>query len=430
MSKVMKWQYAGEADITLGKEVHINPLPKIALYVTISIIVIACALGFVFRDYLYDMTINPQIMLKYVTKTDNGYSVDVPYQFDFTAEKFIDEVNTKEYDSFMNPDMLEYTYTVDGIVDTSTIGSYQVTYNSSNRANTQQLLLTVNVTDTVAPVARLQDPITHQELKKSVDGSYKPMYVVRNQVSTSQFYGANSWNAEDFILDYSDNYSEVTITYPEKPDWSGNSIEARDLTYSFTDESGNKTDLVLPLYVVTLTDNQVAELEDGDVKLNDVDLANNITNNSDIDEKIQQIAQTTYDNNNDTHKPSSGGGGGQDLPNSQVDYNNTDPDTSPWVDDDWENTPTNDDGTHVGTNPRLTADSFTWSVSADGPFTSSAFWNRARANLHYYDYSKNDAVTTGGAIIEYQIEGPGTYSLHWQTPDGTLSCDQTFTVTE
>lgn len=429
MSKVMKWQYAGKADITLGKEVHINPLPKIALYVTISIIVIACTLIFVFRDYLYDMTINPQIKLKYVTKTDNGFSVDIPYQFDFTAEKFIDEVNTKEYDSFMNPEILEYTYTVDETVDTNTIGSYQVIYNSSNRANTQQLLLTVNVIDTVAPVARLQDPITHQELKKSVDGSYKPMYIVRNHVSTSQFYGANSWNAEDFVLDYSDNYSEVTITYPEKPDWSGNSIEARDLTYSFTDESGNKTDLVLPLYVVTLTDNQVAELEDGDVKLNEVDLANNITNNSDIDEKIQQIAQTTHDNNNDTNKPS-GGGGGQDLPNSQVDYNNTDPDTSPWVDDDWRNTPTNDDGTHVGTNPRLTADSFTWSVSTDGPFTSAAFWNRARANLHYYDYSKNDAVTTGGAIIEYQIEGPGTYSLHWQTPDGTLSCDQTFTVIE
>jgi len=431
MSKVMKWQYAGEADITLGKEVHINPLPKIALAITISIIVISCILGTVFRDYLYDVFINPQIILKYVNQTDNGYEVTVPLQYAFAAEKFIDEVNTKEYESFMNPDNSDYTYTIDGTVNTEVVGSYQVTYNSSNRVNQKQILLTVNVADTIAPTAKLRDPITQNELKKSVDGQYKPMYIVRNHNTTPEYYGTLSWNVEDFVLDYSDNYSEVTITYPDKPDWSGESIDYRECIYTFTDESGNSTDLILPLYVVTLTDTQLAELEDGNIKLNDVDLAEEKSTNTDVsdrfDDKIQQIAQTTHDNNT---KPSNGGGRGQDLPNSQVDYNNTDPDTSPWVDDDWQNTPTNDDGTHVGTNPRLTADSFTWSVSADGPFTSGAFWNRARANLHYYDYSKNDAVTTGGAIIEYQIEGPGTYSLHWQTPDGTLSCDQTFTVTE
>lgn len=426
MSKVMKWQYSGEADITLGKEVHINPLPKIALYTTISVILIACVLGFIFRDYLYDLSINPQLVLKYVNKTDNGYEVDVPYQYDFKAENFIDEVNTREYEAFMNPNITEYIYSIEGTVDTNILGSYPVIYNSNNRANQQQITLIVNVKDDVAPTATLQNPLTHKELTKEVDGSYKPIFIVRNKPSTKEYYGTKSWKPEDFVLDISDNYSELTkisIVYPDKPDWSGKEAEYKELIYSFIDESENKTEIILPIYVVSLEEYETQEIKTDIAGLNE-----------DIQEQINQIAQAEQDkkqtDSDNSKKDDSGSGTSTDdgnAPrNSDIDPNDDDS----WRSDDWKNTPENDDGTHTGRNPQLSADSFTWSVSADGPFTSSAFWNRARAHLHYYDYDKNDAITTGGAIIEYQIEGPGTYSLHWQTPDGSLSCDQTFTVTE
>ena len=431
MSKVMTWRYAGTADITLGKEVHINPLPKIALATIISLIVIACTSGFVFRDYLYDMFVNPQLVLKYVNKTDDGFSVDIPYQFDFSAEKFIDEINTKEYEAFMNPDNSVYTYSIEGEVNTEVIGSYLVTYYSSNSANKKQIALTVNVIDSVAPVARLKDPITQEELKKSIDGQYKPMYIVRNHTTTPEYYGTLSWNVEDFILDYSDNYSDVTITYPDKPDWVGNSIEYRECIYTFADESGNKTELILPLYVVTLTDTQIAELADGNIKLNEVDLAEDSDNTTDaarkFDDKIQQIAQTEHDNNN---KPGGGGNGSANDPgvtNDQIDYNDHSRDDE-WRAEDWQNTPTNEDGTHTGRNPQIVADAFTWSVSTDGPF-GQAFVIRAANNVHYYNYDGVKAQMTSGPFISFQPDGPGTYSIHWEAENG-LSCDQTVYLTE
>lgn len=412
----MKWQYSGKADITLGKEVHINPLPKIALIVTVSLIVISCALGFIFRNYLYDLTINPQLILKYVNQTENGYEVDVPYQYNFLASNFIDEVNTREYDAFMNPDNLDYVYSIEGEVDTNTLGSYQVVYNSNNSAKTQQLVLTVNVKDTVAPIATLQNPLTHKELSKDATGAYKPFFIVRNENSTDEFYGTKSWKAEDFVLEYSDNCSDTTITYPEDIDWSGTETDYKELTYAFVDKSGNTTNVILPLYVVSK-----AEYETQDIKVGGLDL------NDEIKTQIEEVAQATHDNNNN-NKPSNGGNGGANDPgpaNSDIDPNNDDS----WRADNWQDTPTNDDGSHTGRNPQISADSFTWSVSADGPLTSGAFWARAQSKIHYYDYDYADAQPTSGVVISYQPDGPGTYSIHWETSTG-MSCDQTVIITE
>lgn len=421
----MKWQYSGKADITLGKEVHINPLPKIALIATVSLIVISCALGFIFRNYLYDLTINPQLILKYVNQTENGYEVDVPYQYNFLASNFIDEVNTREYDAFMNPDNLDYVYSIEGEVDTNTLGSYQVVYNSNNSAKTQQLVLTVNVKDTVAPIATLQNPLTHKELSKDATGAYKPFFIVRNENSTNEFYGTKSWKAEDFVLDYSDNCSNTTITYPEDIDWSGTETDYKELTYAFVDESGNTTNVILPLYIVSK-----AEYETQDIKVGGLDL------NDEIKTQIEEVAQATHDNNNN-NKPSNGGNGDANDPgpaNSDIDPNNDDS----WRADNWQDTPTNDDGSHTGRNPQISADSFTWSISADGapggdPTVMAQFLARAQSKIHYYDYDKNDAVldyNTGGVFVSYQPDGPGTYTLNWKTSDGSLSCTQYVTITE
>lgn len=91
---------------------------------------------------------------------------------------------------------------------------------------------------------------------------------------------------------------------------------------------------------------------------------------------------------------------------------------------------TNDDESNTIHLPTLTADSFTWSVSQDGMYTSSDFWTTATSKLHYYDYNNNDCCATAGLGITINPNGPGVYNIHWENSDGSLSCDQTVTLTE
>ena len=90
----------------------------------------------------------------------------------------------------------------------------------------------------------------------------------------------------------------------------------------------------------------------------------------------------------------------------------------------------NDDGTNTIHTPTLNADSLTWSVSQNGMYTSSEFWNTAMSKLHYYDYDSNDCHATSGLGISVNPNGPGVYTIHWENSDGSLSCDQTVTLTE
>ena len=151
MSQVMKWNYSGKADITLGKEIKTNPWPKIFLALIIFLIVSASVSAFIFKDYIYDIIVNPQIVLKAVTPVENGYEVEIPYKFEFTPEKFIDEINTKEYEAFLNAERTDYTYYVEGTVDTNIIGSYNLVYYSSNKINEKKINLTVKVVYKISP---------------------------------------------------------------------------------------------------------------------------------------------------------------------------------------------------------------------------------------------------------------------------------------
>lgn len=114
-------------------------------------------------------------------------------------------------------------------------------------------------------------------------------------------------------------------------------------------------------------------------------------------------------------------------------YTNTDDE---WRADTWNDTPTDDfpgqpngDGSYTIHNPSVSADSITWSISADGMLPGN-FWSKAMSNLHYYDYSYNDLHATSGFLISVNPDEPGVYSIHWENSDGSLSCDQTVTLTE
>jgi len=107
-----------------------------------------------------------------------------------------------------------------------------------------------------------------------------------------------------------------------------------------------------------------------------------------------------------------------------------------WTTDNRSDTPTddypgqpNDDGSYTIHNPTMSADSVTWSISSDGILPRN-FWNKATANLHYYDYSYNDAQPISGFLISVTPDGPGIYTIHWSNSDGSLQCDQTVYLNE
>lgn len=396
MSKTVTWNYKGDADVVFG-EIHISKAPKIILAITVITVIAACVTGFLLRDFIYDALTNPQIVLKNVNQDENGFYVDIPYEQDnvkFIADNYIDTVNTREYESFANPDITTYSYTIDGNVDTSIIGDYVVTYNSKNRVKHNTTTLTVRVKDITSPVITLKDPKTGKELAKTTDGVYYGVSLHRNTDET------NNWKAEDYVMSIVDNCTEldnIKITYPEKPDFNSSTEDDITVTYVATDSSGNTSETAMKILLLKQNDTSM-------------DLA------SLADKKKQEqqlVEQTTRDYN------TSNSGGNNN--------NQSDPDNS-WRDDNWQDTPTNDDGTHTGRNPQISADSFTWSMSRDGLY-GQAFVIKASSLVHYYDYDYADATMVSGPFVSFQPDGPGTYTIHWETSTG-LSCDQTVTITE
>lgn len=410
MSRIMKWNYAGEADITLGKEIKLNPLPKIFLALTIFVIISASLTAFIFRDTLYDMIVNPQIVLKAVNPTDSGFEVEVPYQFAFTPEKFIDEINTREYDAFLDPENTEYIYSVDGSVDTSILGDYTIVYNSNNRTNSQQISLTVKVTDNVAPILTLQNPYNKRELRKDETGEYKPVIVVRDSDSTYKYLGENDFNIKNFINKLEDNYStkdKLVVTYPDKPSFAGNDVIYTDLVYSVKDESDNITEVTVNLIIINIEDIDKVGIETADADNN-----TSPADTSSLDDKIAAIAEQEAEKQ---HAQNTSANNDDNNHGSTADPGNGAP-------------AINTDGSNTVQARSLSASPFSWSVSNDGSYM--AMIAAAQSRVVYYDYDSHQVMCTSGPFISFQPEGPGTYTIHWQCTSCELSCDQSVTITE
>lgn len=402
MSKTVTWNYKGDADVVFG-EIHISKAPKIILAITVITVIAACVTGFLLRDFIYDALTNPQIVLKNVNQDENGFYVDIPYEQDnvkFIADNYIDTVNTREYESFANPDITTYSYTIDGNVDTSIIGDYVVTYNSKNRVKHNTTTLTVRVKDITSPVITLKDPKTGKELAKTTDGVYYGVSLHRNTDET------NNWKAEDYVMSIVDNCTEldnIKITYPEKPDFNSSTEDDITVTYVATDSSGNTSETTMKILLLKQNNTSMDLSALADKK----------------EQEQQLVEQTTRDDNN----------------NHNNDNENNHQNNSGYGDSD---AGINDDGSNTIKHPQLTADSFTWSISADGtpggdPVALLAFLTRAQSCIHYYDYDKNDAYCnydTGGVFLSYAPDGPGTYTINWRTRDGSLSCTQTVYLTE
>ena len=201
------------------------------------------------------------------------------------------------------------------------------------------------------------------------------------------------------IVDNCTELDNIQITYPEKPDFNNNTEDNITVTYIAVDDSGNMSETTMKILLLKQNDTSM-------------DLAA-------LADKKKQEQQLIEQTNRDDGNTSNNNGGNNN--------NQSDPDNS-WRDDNWQDTPTNDDGTHTGRNPQISADSFTWSMSRDGLY-GQAFVIKASSLVHYYDYDYADATMVSGPFVSFQPDGPGTYTIHWETSTG-LSCDQTVTLTE
>lgn len=249
---IQEWYYKHNAEMRYGDSKSYL-WPKILLIVSIVVVLAVGVSAYICRDYVYDITMNPQLVLKAVVCQDeNGYYVDVPYKYNFVADKFIDENETLNYNEFMDPNNTDYTYSIEGDVDTTRLGEYPVTYTSQNKVQGQQIIVNVRVTDNVKPTIVLKAQLS------DIDGIYEPIKIVRNSHDTEEYRGTLDFNQADMIESITDDYSpddKIKIEYTENLGLNeGEGTKTVNITYSATDEAGNKAVVTLPLTIYDASD--------------------------------------------------------------------------------------------------------------------------------------------------------------------------------
>ena len=239
-SQVQVWNYAGEADLTLG-EVHQSKVAKVTLICVVITIVSALALIIWNWAIVYDYIANPRLILTSDTanievgsKFDPinyvvGQSLDNANNGDFSYEIVgVDEVVTDaaEIRAFRNPQLNS---------ENKILATYQVHYISKNKARTNDEILTVNVVDNTAPVITL---------------AQQNAFLVQG-VQTGEYFDAESYISSIFD-DYS-IYGNISTSYT-LPNWNvplnaQTGVGEVEVIYSATDEAGNVSSVALTVFI-------------------------------------------------------------------------------------------------------------------------------------------------------------------------------------
>jgi len=221
---VVKWEGGGNsADITFGDAtiVKSNKVPKVLLITLIISIVLILGAGIYFREYIYDIVVNPAIIM-----TADAADVEVNTEFDPKAYVLL---TNEQY----------YTYEVDDSnVDISKLGDYIVHYKSSNKVQTTEYDLTVHVVDTTPPEIELTDEM---------------ITVVRDKE-------ADNFNPTKYLKSVSDNFSEkenIKIDFTKDLNFKNDELQ---VIYSATDEAGNVGTKVLNIAVTDSRDALEAQI--------------------------------------------------------------------------------------------------------------------------------------------------------------------------
>ena len=273
----MKWHYKGEADITLG-EVHVSPLPKILTALIIFAVVAIGTTGFIFRYYLYDLFVNPHIVLT----TD---SVNVHYGDSFNSYNYISKSGTVKYEDFRayilesgsdggiilneHPTNIEeYPYKAhwEGDVNTHELGTYTVTFYSSNRIRKNETTLTVNVVDVEKPILAITQP------EKPIPLMKKDFNALDESNALEYAQNAGKFDLSNCVT-VNDNYSsreKMKFDFSNPIQGSTNEyVKTFSIECTVTDENGNKSAeensaIIISFQLVADTseyDERIAELE-------------------------------------------------------------------------------------------------------------------------------------------------------------------------
>jgi hypothetical protein len=214
MSKVMKWRYKGQADIIFG-EVKPSPVPKIMFVVIISIVVLSSISCFLLRNYLYDLAFNPHIELN-LTQENENYYIDLNVNETFDKFAYIDESRTLKYDKFISDEDNKYVCEVEGEVDTTHVGEYNIIYKSSNRVKSQEVPVIVRVSDNEDPIIELTQ---NTETISCTDEVIK------------------TFNPEDYIKTTNDNYYDVSVDIRILDNENGTEVSLNDIHNLYYDIS-------------------------------------------------------------------------------------------------------------------------------------------------------------------------------------------------
>ena len=179
---------------------------------------------------------------------------------------YIDENNTLKYNDFMDPNNKDYTYSIEGSVDTNTLGDYTLTYSSANKMNKRSVQVLVHVKDLTAPVIKLDATLNE-------GGEYDPIVLVRGVHNEGSSLGTLDFNANKYILEVTDDFDEEKNIKLEN---TGQDIDLEDGTgtknfeviYTAVDKAGNSSVTILPIIVMDKYDaiaeaqkERIAEME-------------------------------------------------------------------------------------------------------------------------------------------------------------------------
>ena len=110
----------------------------------------------------------------------------------------------------------------------------------------------IRVKDNVKPTIVLKAQLS------DIDGIYEPIKIVRNSHNTEEYRGTLDFNQADMIESITDDYSpddKIKIEYTENLGLNeGEGTKTVNITYSATDEAGNKAVVTLPLTIYDASD--------------------------------------------------------------------------------------------------------------------------------------------------------------------------------
>ncbi len=377
-AQIQEWYYIGEADITYG-EAKANPLHKIMLTITLSLVALSSITAFIMRDYIYDYINNPRVILV-TSARDNNNTVDVPYKQHFDPNKYIDT---------------DYYYGHYGLlldecvnnVNTEVIGTYKVVYVSQNHVTKNEETLTVNVKDLTPPTIKLKAVLNGAD-------EYEPVVLVRGVHNDEKVLGTEDFNADDWLDSVTDDYcdkKDITITNTGHDTYFGlNGTTSTSIIYTAVDAYGNSSSVSLPLVIMSDYDKAAATQQ------------NTIKAMEDELKKIQQMQQEQTEKQQQKQKENSSSTSSGTAGQSSK--------TANYVIDD-----------NV-----LSATSFTWSLSLNGAVNMD-FLIKASEFVTYY--GTGTTTSAEGPSVTFIPTEPGVYTIVWTSTDG-YKCLQQVNIIE